>query len=286
MNANSILFTPERRLRAPWRILIFLGIAVATTIAAVVVEGLATAAASALGYRLLFSQWSLALGFLLAHLIVLRWVDGKSWEFVGLDAPAARPGLLAQGTLLGALSIGVPSAILLLTGQLDAIPSAPGSSLMAAGISFANLFPAAFGEELLLRGYIFSVLREAVGWRWTLISTSVVFGLLHIPNPGSSGLSVLLVMLAGMFLGATLLATRSLYAATLAHFAWNWVMAALLHAPVSGLPVATPDYRVADSGPDWLTGGGWGPEGGIAAALGMSVALIYLYSRLLRRTEQ
>lgn len=266
--------------------MIFVAIAIATTIAAVVVEGLVTAAASALGYRLLFSQWSLALGFLLAHLVVLRWVDGKSWEFVGLGASAARPGLLAQGTLLGALSIGVPSTILLLTGQLDAIPSAPGSSLAAAGISFANLFPAAFSEELLLRGYIFAVLREAIGWRWTLISTSVVFGLLHIPNPGSNGLSVLLVMLAGMFLGATLLATGSLYAATLAHFAWNWVMAALLHAPVSGLPVATPDYRVTDSGPDWLTGGGWGPEGGIAAALGMFVALIYLYSRLLRRTER
>ncbi len=286
MNADSILFTPERRLRALWRILIFVGIAIATTIAAVVVEGLVTAAATSLGYRLVFSQWSLALGFLLAHLVVLRWVDGKSWEFVGLDSPAARPALLAQGMLLGALSIGVPSAILLLTGQLDAIPSAPGSSLAAAGISFANLFPAAFSEELLLRGYIFAVLREAVGWRWTLISTSVVFGLLHIPNPGSSGLSVLLVMLAGMFLGATLIATRSLYAATLAHFAWNWVMAALLHAPVSGLPVATPDYRVADSGPDWLTGGGWGPEGGIAAALGMFVALIYLNSRLLRRMER
>lgn len=286
VSANSILFTPERRLRAVWRILIFVAIAFATTIVAVIIEGLVTRLATSMGYRLLVSQWSLALGLLLAHLVVLKWVDGKSWDFVGLDAHAGRPALLVQGTILGALSIGVPSVILLLTGQLDAQPSASGSSLAAAGISLGNLLPAAFSEELLLRGYVFAVLWQAVGWRWTLVSTSVVFGLLHIPNPGASGLSVLLVMLAGMFLGATLIATRSLYAATLAHFAWNWVMAAVLHAPVSGLPVMTPDYRVVDNGPDWLTGGKWGPEGGIAAALGMFVAMIYLYSRLLRRAER
>jgi hypothetical protein len=53
-------------------------------------------------------------------------------------------------------------------------------------------------------------------------------------------------------------------------------MSGLLHAAVSGLPFATPDYRVVDAGPDWLTGGAWGPEGGIGAAGGMLLALIYL----------
>ena len=286
LSADSLLFTPERRLRAPWRVLIFVLAAVLGTLVAAIVERMVVSGAAALGYRLLITQWSAPLGLLLAHLIVLKSVDGRQWDFVGLHRLAARPALLAQGTALGALTIGIPSAILLLTGQLDAVPSAPGSSLAAAGVTFANLLPAAFSEELLLRGYVFAVLRESIGWRWTLISTSVVFGLLHIANPGANGQSVLLVMLAGMFLGAIFIATGSLYAATLAHFAWNWFMAAALHTPVSGLPVSAPDYRVVDSGPDWLTGGGWGPEGGIAAALGMFVALIYLNWRLMRRTER
>ena len=92
-------------------------------------------------------------------------------------------------------------------------------------------------------------------------------------------------MLAGFFLGSVFLATNSLWAATAAHFVWNWFMAAGLHTPVSGLPVSTPDYRVIDSGPDWLTGGSWGPEGGFAAALGMFAVMIYLYARPLRRME-
>lgn len=286
MNASTILFKPDKRLRAPWRILIFVGAVFVATLLAVAIEGTIVALASALGYRLLVSQWSAALGLLLAHVAVLRWVDGKPWEFVAMDRSAAQPSLVGQGLLLGAATIAIPSAALLLAGQLESVPAAPGSSLAAAGITFANLLPAAFSEELLLRGYVFAVLKEAIGWRWTLISTSVVFGLLHIANPGANGQSVLLVILAGMFLGSVLLVTRSLYAATAAHFAWNWFMAAALHSPVSGLPVAAPDYRVVDSGPDWLTGGGWGPEGGFAAAVGMFFALIYLYSRLLRRMER
>ena len=70
-----------------------------------------------------------------------------------------------------------------------------------------------------------------------------------------------------------LLATGSLWAAWTAHLAWNWTLGALLHAAVSGLPFATPGYRMVETGPDWLTGGPWGPEGGAGAAAGMLGAL-------------
>jgi hypothetical protein len=83
-------------------------------------------------------------------------------------------------------------------------------------------------------------------------------------------------------LGSIVVATNSLYAATAAHLAWNWVMAGVLHAPVSGFGVATPDYRLVDAGPDWVTGGSWGPEAGIGAALGMGGVLVYLYARRAR----
>jgi len=53
----------------------------------------------------------------------------------------------------------------------------------------------------------------------------------------------------------------------------------LFHTAVSGLPLEAPDYRVVDAGPDWITGGPWGPEGGAAGGLGMLGALVYLYPR-------
>jgi hypothetical protein len=54
---------------------------------------------------------------------------------------------------------------------------------------------------------------------------------------------------------------------------------------VSGLPSNDPDYRVVDSGPDWLTGGKWGPEGGVAAVAAMFLVFFYLYGRFQRQME-
>ena len=62
-------------------------------------------------------------------------------------------------------------------------------------------------------------------------------------------------------------------------------MAAALHIAVSGVPSGMIDYRVVETGPDWLTGGPWGPEGGLAAVALMFVAIFYLYGRYLRRME-
>ena len=286
MNGNALLFTPDGRLRAPWRILLFIVALFIAVAVAITLEAFLDSAALAAGYRPLVSEWGFALGAILATAAMLFWVEHKSWDYVGLDSRAARPELIGRYALLGILAIAIPSLLLMALGQLRAVAAAPGSWWAATGLTFANLLPAAAGEELLLRGYIFAVLREAIGWRWTLIATSVVFGLLHVPNPGADAESVLLVMLAGFFLGAVLLATRSLYAAIAAHFGWNWAMAAGLHTPVSGIPVLAPDYRVIDAGPDWLTGGGWGPEGGLAAAVSMFSVVVYIYARHLRRMEQ
>ena len=118
-----------------------------------------------------------------------------------------------------------------------------------------------------------------------LVVTSIVFGLLHLGNPGADAESILAVVVAGFFLGAILLATRSLYAAGAAHFAWNWVMAGALHIAVSGIALRDVDYRTVETGPDWLTGGPWGPEGGLAAVALMFVAIFYLYGRYLRGME-
>jgi membrane protease YdiL (CAAX protease family) len=285
LNATSILLTPERKLRAPWRLLLFVAALMAALILASGIESAVEGFEAAKGYVPLVSNWGIPLGTLIATAIMIYWVEGTGWSYVWLGKNALATPLLVRGALWGLLAIAVPSGILIAARELSPVATTPGSWSAAAALSFANLLPAAFGEELLLRGYVFAVLKESIGWRWTLIATSIVFGLLHVPNPGSDPQSIGIVMLAGFFLGSILLATRSLYATALAHFAWNWFMAAGLHSAVSGLAVRTPDYQVVDSGPDWLTGGSWGPEGGFAAAVGMFAILIYLHARPIRRME-
>ena len=229
-------------------------------------------------------QW-LALTAVVVATWVMLLIEKRPWSFVSLGRNAATPAVLANGALLGAATIGTASLVLLATHMLRIDPTVPGSWWGAAGRSAVMLLPAAFFEELFIRGFAFAVLRRAGGWRMALIVTSVVFGLLHAWNPGADAESILAVTVAGFFLGGILLATGSLYAAGAAHFAWNWVMAGALHISVSGIPSVDPDYRTVETGPDWLTGGAWGPEGGLAAVAAMFVAIFYLYGRYLRRME-
>jgi uncharacterized protein len=223
------------------------------------------------------------LGLIAAHVFVVRVFEGGSWAYVRLDRRAARREPVASGALFGATAIGLPALALLAAGYLAVVAAPPGSSLMAAAYMAWILVPAALGEELLARGYVFALLRESWGWQPALVVTSAAFGLLHLANPGSNPQAILNVVLAGFFLGLVLIRFASLYAAWAAHAGWNLVLAAVLHTDVSGLGIGpTPDYRVIDSGPDWLTGGAWGPEGGAAAALGLAVASIILLRPLVR----
>src|SRR5438046_2968038 len=115
-----------------------------------------------------------------------------------------------------------------------------------AGVAtlIAGAFVGAAGLGTLEYQTVGSIVQAAAA----LVTTCVAFGLLHTPNPGATVQSVVLVTLAGIFLATIRIATDSLYAAWAAHFAWNWVMAALFHAPVSGYAFDAPGYRYVDAG--------------------------------------
>ena len=287
MSARAWVYAADGRLSAPWRILVFLA---ATYVCGLVASMFLAPVAGFLSARAELRVSSEGLVILTAllggHFIALRLVDRRPWSDVWLDRSAARPALLARGFLFGALGIGLPTLLLIAVGWLQLQPGVHASMVGAALRVSILLLPAALYEELATRGYIFAVLRESIGWRSAVVATSVVFGLLHVRNAGASIQSVTLVVLAGVFLAGVLVATRSLYAAGMAHFAWNWTMAVVFHTAVSGLPLESPDYRYVDAGPDWATGGVWGPEGGAAGGLGMLGGLAYLYARRKSRRQE
>ena len=93
------------------------------------------------------------------------------------------------------------------------------------------------------------------------------------------GLSMALgAFLAGVLLSAAYLLTRSLWLPTMLHLGWNWGMASVLDLPVSGFEIIdTPFYDPVVRGPEWLAGGGFGPEGGLAGSLGFLAAVAALF---------
>jgi CAAX protease family protein len=285
LTLRGALFSPDGALRAPWRIVLFV---VASALCAIVARNVLLDPLAKLttpsGVTLDRDIWTLVLAMLGGHIIALRWFDPRPASYVALDRQAARPSALVAGFVLGATAIAIPVALLIGVHWLGRQASTTGSWWGATFRLSFFLLPAALWEELFSRGYIFAVLRQVWGWRAALVVTSLAFGLLHLRNPGADPRSASLVALAGIFLGAVLIATRSLYAAWMAHFAWNWTMAVLFHTAVSGFPMEAPNYKYVDTGPDWATGGEWGPEGGLAAGAGMIGGLAFLFAR--RRREE
>lgn len=285
-----IFYAAPGQLRALWRLLLF-GLAVLVTdpIIESVLTPLFGALTTVSGMRLEAYPWVTMCAVLGGLAFALRGVDRQPWQHVGLDRSAWRLRRLSAGLVLGTAAILATMGLLFLSQSahvestrtaLDGVISADTvwstSSWSNTALRLALLLaPAALWEELLFRGYLWTVANDAGGVVLARWSTAIAFGVVHLTNPGAGVVSTLLVIVAGFALGAIRERTGSLAAAWFAHFAWNWVMAAVLHVPVSGVPFDSPGYRIVSSGPSWWTGGAWGPEGGVAALIVLCVALAF-----------
>ena len=104
------------------------------------------------------------------------------------------------------------------------------------------------------------------------------FGLAHLANPHVTFFSFVNIVLAGVWLSVAFLKTRSLALPFGMHFAWNFLQSNVFSFPVSGIDFSNLQLGVlTQSGPEWLTGGSFGPEGGALATLMVlsGTALIY-----------
>lgn len=137
----------------------------------------------------------------------------------------------------------------------------------------------AWNEELLSRGYHLQTLASGVGIFWGVVISSAVFGLLHIANPNATWVSVTGIFLAGVFFAYAYLRTRRLWLPIGMHLGWNFFEGVVFGFPVSGLDIY-PLIRIEVIGPEWWTGGEFGPEAGVIVvpALLLGASLIHLYT--------
>ena len=227
------------------------------------------AASVLVGTRLIAYGMMSCVAMLVGTAVTVRWFR-ESWGDAtrfGIDALSI--GRLLEGLAVGWFAIAIPVGAMIWLRAMRMEPAEAGNWWGAAGIAAAMLLPSALTEELTFRGYGFTLIQRGWGTANAVILTSTAFGLLHLLNPGATMRSLLMVALAGVFLSLVRLAYDSVWAAWMAHFAYNFVQLAVFHTSVSGLALPQPGYRTVSAGPAWLTGGAWGPEAGAAAAAGM-----------------
>jgi membrane protease YdiL (CAAX protease family) len=179
------------------------------------------------------------------------------------------------GTVAGAGAAAAGLAIAALVGGADWSRDSGTAADYAGTVATTLLIlaPAALAEEVLFRGVPLLALAGAFGRGTAVVLIAAVFALVHITNPNVTGLALGNIALAGIFLGLAFYAPGGIWTAWGAHLGWNGMLAAL-DAPVSGVPFRIPFIDYDPGSPAWLTGGAFGPEGGLASTLALTIAVL------------
>jgi hypothetical protein len=96
---------------------------------------------------------------------------------------------------------------------------------------------------------------------------------------------VLNLFLFGLFAALYSLAEEGIWGICGLHAVWNWVQGNIFGLEVSGLrPPGGSLLILEERGPDLITGGAFGPEGGLMITLALTVASSFLIWLSRRRT--
>ena len=133
-----------------------------------------------------------------------------------------------------------------------------------------------WNEELLSRGYHLQTIATGTNLFWGVMISSVVFGLLHLANPGANFASTAGIFLAGMYLAYGYVRTKQLWLPMSLHLGWNFFEGVGFGFPVSGLDIYALT-RIQVTGPDLWTGGVFGPEAGLIVFPSLIVGLVLIY---------
>ncbi len=260
-------------IRAGWRILLFLVCLAAIGFVLVAGVGRFIGGISVVDVFLgLFTA-------LAASWILIRLINKKPFSAIGLWVHPRAARELGIGMLIGFLMMSGIFVIQFAAGYLTVTWRALAWNEVGITVLFSMAFfaPAAATEELLFRGYPFQTLAQGITMLPAVLVMSGLFALVHTQNPNATILSSANVALAGIWLSLAYLKTRGLWLPFGLHLSWNFTQTTVYGFPTSGIAFA--DRRLwstVPDGPDWVTGGAFGPEGGVLATVAILVGTWYI----------
>jgi len=218
----------------------------------------------------LVTSMFLVFSFLPIFLFVWGWLivfERRMFWTTGME----RDGILrkyVRGAIVGILMIALPVALLLIFGmfQFESDPKTwegwnalPGVLILLAGWLVQGA-----AEESLTRGFLLPIFGIRLNPFWGIIISSLLFAVLHLFNKGLNEIAMLNLFLFGIFASLYAMREGSLWGVFAIHSLWNWAQGNLFGLEVSGSNFgATSLFNLKDNGPILLTGGAFGPEGGL-----------------------
>ena len=284
---QTVFLSPdEPRLRAGWRLILhtifYLVIMVTLTIGALLLyRGELEVIITSISPAIMIDVVSV----LSATYLARRFLDYRSFSSLGLQIDQSTISDLIIGFLIPSLMM----ALIFLVEYAAGWTQFHGWSWQTVGMGqsvigllggLSAFILVGISEEIFSRGYHLQNLMEGLNLHWALFLSSSVFALMHFFNPSSNLMSTLGLLAAGYFLAYGWVRTRRLWLPIGLHIGWNFFEGNVFGFQVSGLDT----FRLllhTPSGPEFITGGTFGPEAGLLAlpAMLLGAWLVKLYTR-------
>jgi hypothetical protein len=194
-----------------------------------------------------------------------------------------------RGALAAGAMIAVTAAIIIASGA----SVEPGFQASALGIGLLGLLSYAVqssAEEALFRGWLLPVIGARYRPWIGVLASAILFSLAHAtnlvghtPNPYIAWLALFNLVLFGAFAAILALRQGALWGACAWHAVWNWAEGDLLGFTTDGTPHHGLLLSIRATGPDIITGGVFGPEGGLAAMAVLLIAACFAIASSLPR---
>ncbi len=247
------------------------------TVAILITSPQALPSALGLVIALMIMEYQIPLGLWLW----LKWVERRPFWTLGFERPRAM-GRYLLGMLVGLTLFAAIVGVSMLFGAARVTGISGGSGSMGAtalgGVALAYVGWAIQGatEEMLSRGWLLPTLGVRYSPLLAVVASSLAFALMHIFNTGVTPLALLNLTLFGSLMAAYALYEGSLWGVCGLHAAWNWAESNLFGASVSGFTLPGGQlFAIHPVGSAWLTGGRFGPEGGLPVTLVLSCAIAF-----------
>jgi len=210
-------------------------------------------------------------------LTVANHIESQRIAAQGLPLTPGWARQFAMGCAIAVVLVVISVVPIVVLGRLSFRMTLSLRSLERAALVVFVVLAGALAEELMFRGYPFQRLVEATGAARAIVVFSILFGAVHLMNPGASVWGLINTIVIGIFLAIAYLRSRALWLPWGFHFAWNLTMGLLIGLPVSGLRLFNVVLHGTATGPRWLTGGSYGIEASAFGALAIAVGLVIVW---------
>lgn len=221
---------------------------------------------------------------ILAYWVSIRLIEKRAIVELRFAPLGIVLGALSGATLISAMTLSLFAAGIY---EVTAVPGLQSGLLGVGGL----ILIAAMLEEVAFRGVLFRMSENIWGTLPALCLQSILFALQHLENVEGAGLvaaitTVISVMLIGAFWTLVFVHTRNLWIVGANHAAWNFAII------LTGLPLSGSEewrglapFESRYNGPDWLTGGAFGPENS-ALTVGVIVVCVVVLFREARKRKR